>query len=91
MHPLFLSISDVLYLHDRMIEQHGGQAGIRHLPALETAVMMPQQKLNRSPLFPTLENMAEAYRQQLITLHPFNSANTRTALLAEWSFLELNH
>ena len=39
---LFLSLEDVLELHEMQLAQYGGAVGIRDLGLLESAVMMPQ-------------------------------------------------
>ena len=38
----YLSVKEVLRLHDRVIEQTGGGSGIRDQGALESAVAQPQ-------------------------------------------------
>ncbi|MFA6448552.1 MAG: Fic family protein [bacterium] len=40
--PEFLSIEDVLDIHERQFEQFGGSGGIRDIRLLESAVAMPQ-------------------------------------------------
>ena len=39
--PEFLGVDDVIALHDALLEEHGGQAGIRDRGLLESAVAMP--------------------------------------------------
>lgn len=39
--PEFLTVQDVLDLHDALLDEHGGQAGIRDRGLLESAVAMP--------------------------------------------------
>jgi hypothetical protein len=48
--PRFLSLDSVLALHRDTLHQAGGAAGIRDLALLESAVMLPQQHLDRSPI-----------------------------------------
>ena len=39
--PEFLDVDDVIALHDELLEEHGGQAGIRDRGLLESAVATP--------------------------------------------------
>lgn len=40
--PEFLSVDDVLLIHEEQIDAYGGIRGIRDAGLLESAVMMPQ-------------------------------------------------
>jgi prophage maintenance system killer protein len=40
--PLFLSLERVLRIHRSMIEQYGGDAGIRDAGLLHSAIAVPQ-------------------------------------------------
>ena len=40
--PVFLTLDDVLLIHDEQLEAYGGIQGIRDKGLLESAVMMPQ-------------------------------------------------
>jgi len=42
MDPLFLTLDEVLEIHERQIELYGGSDGIRDPGALESAVATPQ-------------------------------------------------
>jgi death-on-curing protein len=41
----YLSISDILEIHDRIISSSGGHRGIRNLNALESAISQPRKHL----------------------------------------------
>jgi len=88
--PQFLSVSDVIRLHDLGIERYGGSAGLRDEGILISAVAMPAQSFGGEYLHPTLAAMAGAYLFHLCLNHPFVDGNKRTALLACEAFLRLN-
>ena len=46
----YLSISEVLELHDRIISSSGGSRGVRDLNALESAVNQPHQTFDQNDL-----------------------------------------
>lgn len=39
---IYLSVEQVLFLHDRLIEETGGEHGVRDLGGLESALARPQ-------------------------------------------------
>ncbi len=39
--PQFLTVQDVLDLHELLLDEHGGQAGVRDHGLLESAVAIP--------------------------------------------------
>ncbi|HEX4134224.1 MAG TPA: hypothetical protein VHY84_06350 [Bryobacteraceae bacterium] len=42
MEPVFLSLDEVLEIHEQQIEQYGGSSGLRDAAGLESAVATPQ-------------------------------------------------
>jgi hypothetical protein len=42
MEPVFLSLDEVLEIHEQQIERYGGSSGIRDVAGLESAVATPQ-------------------------------------------------
>ena len=59
--PLFLSVEDVIVLHDEQLVRFGGAAGIRDRGLLESAVGMPQTTFGGEYLNGDLFAMAAAY------------------------------
>ena len=51
----YLSLSEVLELHDRIISSSGGSRGIRDINALESAVNQPRQTFDQKDLYPDIE------------------------------------
>lgn len=86
----FLSVDDVLAIHQDTIEHEGGHAGLRDPGLLESAVMMPQQQFGGRLLHPTLAAMAAAYLFHIVQNHAFRDGNKRTAAMAALVFLDAN-
>ncbi|MBN4074112.1 type II toxin-antitoxin system death-on-curing family toxin [bacterium AH-315-E10] len=90
MNPVFLSIDNVLAMHEDTIEQEGGMSGIRDIALLESAVMMPQQQFGGDYLHPDLPSMASAYLFHLVKNHPFLDGNKRVSAMSAFVFLDVN-
>ncbi len=86
----FLSVDDVLRIHQSTIEEEGGLAGVRDLGLLESAVMTPQQQFGGQFLHEDLAAMAAAYLFHLVKNHPFLDGNKRVGTLALLIFLDGN-
>ena len=90
MGPRFLTVDEVLYIHRRTIEEHGGSVELRDRGLLESAVAMPTAQFGGTYLHTGLPAMAAAYHFHLCKNHPFVDGNKRIALAAAETFLELN-
>lgn len=88
--PEFLTIEDVLQIHEAQIEAYGGIAGIRDQGLLESAVMMPQASFDGEYLHQNLFEMAAAYAFHLAENQTFLDGNKRTALVSALVFLDIN-
>ncbi len=86
----FLSVDDVLAIHENTIAREGGLGGLRDAGLLESAVLMPQQQFGGEYLHPDLPAMAAAYLFHIAQNHAFHDGNKRTAALATLVFLSLN-
>lgn len=86
----FLSVQDVLTIHDNTIEHEGGDPGLRDPGLLESAALMPQQSFGGEYLHVGLAAMAAAYLFHICQNHPFVDGNKRTAVLAALVFLDVN-
>jgi death on curing protein len=87
--PRFLSISEVIEIHDQEIKAAGGLAGIRDTKALESAIGAPQASFKGELLMDIFE-MAATYLNSLAMDHPFLDGNKRTALASCLTFLYIN-
>jgi death-on-curing protein len=88
--PEFLSVADVLEIHEEQILAYGGIRGIRDNGLLESAVMMPQASFGGEYLHNGLFEMAAAYAFHIAENQPFLDGNKRTALVACLVFLDIN-
>ena len=86
----FLSVQDVLAVHEDTIRHEGGLPGLRDAGLLESAVLMPQQQFGGEYLHPGLPEMAAAYLFHLCRNHAFLDGNKRVAALAALIFLRVN-
>jgi death-on-curing protein len=76
--PLFLSLERVLRIHRSMIEQYGGEEGIRDAGLLHFAIAVPQASFGGEYLHADLFEMAAAYLYHIVQNHPFIDGNIRT-------------
>jgi death-on-curing protein len=86
--PTWISVEACLALHELVIAESGGDAGLRDRARLESCLQRPVQMMAYGEA--TLEQMAAAYAMGLIQGHPFMDGNKRTALLISAAFLEVN-
>lgn len=85
-----LSPEQVLFLHDRLIEETGGAHGVRDLGGLESALARPQAGFGGIELYPDLMAKAAVLMDGIIRNHPFLDGNKRTAIAAAALFLQGN-
>jgi death on curing protein len=88
--PQFLTVQDVLDLHKLLLDEHGGQAGIRDRGLLESAVAMPAATFDGVFLHEDLFAMASAYAFHIAENQPFVDGNKRAAMGAALVFLDVN-
>jgi death-on-curing protein len=88
--PAFLTVEQVLLIHQRMIAEFGGDPNVRDEGLLESAVAMPAARFAGKFLHEGLPAMAAAYLFHLCRNHPFVDGNKRTAVVAAEVFLQLN-
>jgi death-on-curing protein len=86
----YLYPNQVLYLHDRILQQSGGLAGLRDENLLESAVYRPQVTFGGQELYPDLFSKAAALGHSLIQNHPFADGNKRTGFASMRLMLRLN-
>lgn len=75
----YLSVEQVIFLHDSIIAEFGGLKGIRDIGLLESALNTPQVTLWGQEMYRTLSEKGAVYVYHLIKNHPFNDGNKRTA------------
>jgi death-on-curing protein len=86
--PYWLTKEECLALHDLMLADYGGAAGVRDMGLLESALARPQQLFVYGT--PTLAEMAAAYAAGIVKNHPSLDGNKRTGFMMGAGFLERN-
>jgi death-on-curing protein len=86
----YLTLAEVLELHRRLVEESGGQRGLRDLGMLESAVAQPLGSFGGQDLYPSIVEKAAALAYSLALNHPFIDGNKRTSHAAMEVFLVLN-
>jgi len=89
--PVFyLSVENVLEVHRRVIEEFGGDMGLRDRGLLESAVALPYASFGGTELHAEIPEKAGAYHFHLCSNHAFIDGNKRVAVAAAELFLLLN-
>jgi death-on-curing protein len=86
----YLSLVEILELHEAIIASTGGARGIRDVRALESAVNQPRLTFDQVDLYPDLVSKAAALCFSLVMNHPFIDGNKRIGHAAMETFLILN-
>ncbi|RJP30059.1 MAG: type II toxin-antitoxin system death-on-curing family toxin [Actinobacteria bacterium] len=88
--PLFLTLAEVLEIHQDQLRRYGGRSGIRDLDLLKSAMAMPQAGMGEEYFHADIIEMAAAYLFHIVRNHPFIDGNKRTEAVAALVFLALN-
>ena len=88
--PIFLSLDEILYIHQEQIRLLGGSDGVRDLGLLQSALAKPSAEFGGQLLHGDVFYMAAAYLLHIALNHPFVDGNKRVAAMAADVFLELN-
>lgn len=86
--PAWITREECLAIHEMMLAQHGGLAGVRDEGLLESALSKPQNLFAYAK--PTHAEMAASYTAGIIINHPFLDGNKRTGFMVAAVFLEMN-
>lgn len=68
---------EVLAIHQILIRQHGGLAGVREGSLLESALERPFGGFGDTEFYPLVEQKAAAILESIVKNHPFNDGNKR--------------
>lgn len=90
MAPTFLTLDEVIEIHQDMIQRYGGSLSVRDMGLLESAVATPQAGFGGQYLHSNLFEMAAAYLFHIVQNHPFIDGNKRAGAMAAFTFLKLN-
>ena len=86
--PRWLTREECLALHDSMVSQYGGIAGVGDEHLRDSALARPQQLFACGK--PDMADMAAAYAAGIVKNHPFLEGNKRTGFMLGAGFLERN-
>jgi len=85
MTTVYLTVVEVLAIHEDQIERFGGSAGVRDPGQLEAALFRPQ-----TGYYPDIVAEAAALWESLSQNHPFVDGNKRSAFAVTCTFLSIN-
>jgi len=88
--PVFLTLAEVLEIHQDQLNRYGGRSGIRDLDLLKSALAMPQAGMGEEYFHADIVEMAAAYLFHIVRNHPFIEGNKRSGAVAALLFLMLN-
>lgn len=86
----YLTLEQVLEMHDAFIEKFGGLKGIRDNNLLLSALETPKAAMFGIDLYPSVYDKAAAYLYHIVQNHPFNDGNKRTGFGTAYLFLKAN-
>jgi death-on-curing protein len=86
----FLTLEDVLALHEELIQRYGGTPGLRDAGLLEAALAMPQAGFGSQYFHEFPHEMAAAYLFHLARNLAFIDGNKRVSLACAILFLKIN-
>ena len=86
-----LTVSEILRLHQKLLDATGGLSGTRDLGLLESAVYSANQVFGEEEAYPTVEQRAARLAYAITQNHPFVDGNKRVGMLVMLMTLRLNH
>ena len=81
----YLTVDEVIVIHEFLINEFGGSSGIRDIPALESALARPQ-----TGHYTNIFEESAALMESLAINHPFIDGNKRVSFFVTDVFLRLN-
>ena len=87
---VYLSIEQLLHIHEKQLRAFGGGSGVRDRSGLEAAVGRPRMTFGGEDLYPDLAAKAAALMHPLVMNHPFVDGNKRVGAMAAELMLAAN-
>lgn len=87
---IYISLDEVIAIHDNMVSLYGGSHGIRDLGLVESAISRPKATFGEKDLYPDIFTKAAALFHSLMFNHAFVDGNKRTTISTTARFLNLN-
>lgn len=86
----FLTLKEILILHNKLIDSSGGSKGIRDFNTLKSALAQPFMTFNGNYFYKSIIDKAVVLGFSLIMNHPFIDGNKRIGHATMETFLYLN-
>ena len=86
----YLSLEQILDLHEKQVRTFGGSSGIRDRGALESPVARLAMTFGGEDLYPDVADKASALMHSLVMNHALVDGNKRIGASAAELFLEVN-
>jgi len=86
----FLTVEEVIEVHDILIGKYGGSYGIRDIGLLISAIEMPKATMFGEYLHQSIYDKAAAYLFHIVSNHAFIDGNKRTSAAVTLIFLKQN-
>ncbi len=87
---IFLSVEEVIQIHDNLVSEYGGLDGIRDMGLLISAIEMPKASMFGEYLHDSIFDKAAAYLFHIVCNYAFLNGNKRTGAATTLIFLNLN-
>jgi len=87
---IFLTVEEVIQIHDELVSEYGGLHGIRDMGLLVSAIEMPKSTMFGEYLHKSIYDKASAYLYHIACNHAFLDGNKRTAAATTLIFLIQN-
>jgi death-on-curing protein len=78
---IWIDLPEVLAIHARQLDEHGGASGLRDFDLLESALARPRQRHAYGD--PDAFDLAAVYTAAIIANHPFVDGSAR---VSSWGF-----
>ncbi|WP_371362000.1 hypothetical protein SRRS_32650 [Sporomusa rhizae] len=85
-----LTVTDIILLHKKLIEQTGGSHGIRDAGLIESAVTRALATFDGQDLYTTVKSKIAAVTYSLVSNHGFVDGNKRVGVAAMLLLLRIN-
>lgn len=87
---IFLTVEEVIQIHDELVSEYGGLHGIRDMGLLISAIEMPKATMFGEYLHESIHDKASAYLYHIVCNHAFLDGNKRTGAATTLIFLSQN-
>lgn len=87
---IFLTVEEVIQIHDELVSKYGGLHGIRDMGLLVSAIEMPKATMFGEYLHESIFDKASAYLFHIVCNHAFLDGNKRTGAASTLIFLSQN-